>query len=591
MADMQVQVNVLTEPIAEAITIVLHPSRSHKPWRVARQRLKTALRVSLHISVRGWRVRRVPYATEIIYDLLPPEGYSLSVDDAWNLTYTLASLPDIEDAEPAFRVLQDAVVPDGVERDALPVAAASAAPDDFEPCHDDDAPATVDPNLVDWSALLVDAQCAWIVPPPTHDPPYGSGRTRGEGTRIGHPDAGYRAHTDYLTEPAGESTRVLHALERDFVDGHTPVDPRPAQNPDGQHGLSTGTVIMSSDLTGDITGIAPAADIVPLRVTKPRGFIPSPILFDSGVRALRDGIGYAVHDAGCHVISISLGWFSNRSLHAAVRDAEANNVIVCAAAGNYTPFVIWPAAYAEVIAVGGCNATRHGWPGSARGRAVGISGPSEDVWVASFTRVGLEAPAQSSGTSFGVATVAGVAALWLAFHNRDYLLDRYQGQFTLTDVFRYILGLSSDPFADAVSSIGLGVGIVNARKTLKTPLPTIAQLQQQTPALAQAPLPDTPFNRVAAAFPDVEETRSEQWLAETLRVEADGLNEALDGVEDEIIFQIATDARLRSELTGIAPAAAPGLDGGPVPQAAPQPSTATLATNPLSDRLRSRVRQ
>ena len=48
------------------------------------------------------------------------------------------------------------------------------------------------------------------------------------------------------------------------------------------------------------------------------------------------------------------------------------------------------------------------------GRAVDVSGPAEDVWVPSFTRDRVEAPAQSKGTSFAVATVAGVAALWLA---------------------------------------------------------------------------------------------------------------------------------------------------------------------------------
>lgn len=580
----------LTEPLTDSLTIVLEPSNRHEPWRVARRRLTTALRSALGRPATGWRVRRVPYVEGIVYDLLPPPGDAPSVEDAWNLTYALEALPDVLDAEPSFAVLQDAVVPPGVEPEDLPQPAGTVAPADFEPCNDDEAPAVVDARARDWSVRLIDAPCAWILPPPEHEAQFGPGRARGDRARIGHPDAGYRRHTDYLTEPEGHPPRVLHALERDFVDGKGVDDPFPAQEePGGQHGLSTGSVIMSSDKTGSITGVAPEADIVPLRVTKPRGFLPAPILFDSGARALRDAIGYAVHEADCYVISISLGWFANRSLHAMLRDAVKNDVIVCAAAGNYTPFVVWPAAYPETIAVGGCNAMRQAWPGSARGRAVDVSAPADDVWVPSFTRDRVEAPAQSKGTSFAVATVAGVAALWLAYHNRDFLLARYRGEFTLTDVFRYVLSRSSDAFADAVGGIGLGVGIVNARKVLQTPLPTITEMALQVPAFARAPLPDTPLNRIAAAFPDVSRTRLERWLADAFNVPVDQLNTALSGVEDEVIFQIATDATLRARLTETVPVAVTP-QGMPVPHGTPAPAPeAQLATSPLSTRLRSRL--
>ncbi len=160
------------------------------------------------------------------------------------------------------------------------------------------------------------------------------------------------------------------------------------------------------------------------------------------------------------MISISLGWFGNWFLHQAIKEAEAKNVILCAASGNYVPLVVWPAAYQEVIAVAGCNAARGPWTDSSTGPQVDVSGPSENVWVAGFSASGLPNAGQSSGTSFGVATVAGVAALWLAYHGRDYLIRRYEDQFTLSDVFRYILGVSSDPFAVPVGS-GYGVGIVN----------------------------------------------------------------------------------------------------------------------------------
>jgi hypothetical protein len=585
----------LTQPITDAITITLAPSQSHEPWRVARSRLETALRSRPDVPTKGWRVRRVRYTRVIIYDLLPPtevgtppEPYTLPPATAWDLTYALRGMPDVLEAEPSFATLQDAHI-----APAAPAAAPSpalAAPAAFEPCNDDEPPATVDPRLVDWSVRLVDAPCAWELDPPDHGAAFARGKIKGEGIRVGHPDSGYKDHTDLKAEPPGQPPRVLGPLERDFIDGDH--GPNSARDPNGQHGLSTGSFIMSSDMTGRIVGLAPKADIVPLRVTKPRGMIPAPILFDSGARALRDAVRYAATVADCHVISISLGWFYNRGLHDAVREAEAANVIVCAAAGNYTPLVVWPAAHAEVVAVGGCNAMRQPWSGSARGSTVDVSGPAEDVWVASFTSQGIEAPAQTNGTSFGVATVAGVAALWLAYHNREFLLDRYKGQFTLTDVFRVILGMSSDSFADPGAAVGLGVGIVNARKVLKTPLPTLTEMQQMTPAVAFLAAPDTPVGRIAAAFPDIAPAVLEQWLAANLGIPAQELNERLDGMEDEIIFQIATDEEQRNRLaassglvtaTPATPAAAPVA-----PDTAP-PSGSSLRAAPLSDALRSRL--
>ncbi len=561
----------LTEPVVEAITIVLDPTITAKPWRVARRRLTTALRTTTRQPVRGWRVRRVPYTDKIAYDLLPPDKCPLTAADAWDLTYALRDLPDVRDAEPSFALIQDAFMPPADPAEA-PVA--MALPADIDPCADDDAPASLNPNDVDWSARLVDAPCAWRLDPPPE------GRTRGEGIRIGHPDSGYLDHVDLTTEPDGLPTRVRADLAYDFVDRD-----RAARNQDGQHGLSTGAVIMSSDRTGRIMGIAPAAELVPLRVTKPRfGVIPAPILFDSGARALRDAIGYATFQADCHVISISLGWFWNRSLHNAIREAEANNVIVCAAAGNYTHLVVWPAAYAEVIAVGGCNAAREPWNGSAYGRSVDISGPAERVWVPGFTEIGAQAPHQSNGTSFAVATLAGVAALWLAYHGRETLLARYGDAFTLTDLFRYVLARSSDDFAVDVGG-RYGVGIVNARRALSTPLPSMDELYGAVSALPlAAPAPTTPVSEIAALFPEISEDRLRHWLAHQLGVPPADLDDRIAGYEEEIIFQLVTDPGLRDQL--IAPVPTP--DGAAVPLASPAPAT-PLPTQQLSRRLQSQL--
>lgn len=569
----------LTHPLFESITLTLI-STTANPGRIARNRLTTALRQSGIQPVKGWQVRRVPGTSQLEYDLIPPPDTPLALNQAWDLTYALRALPAVVQAEPSFIVIQDAIPEVSPEVAAPAGAAAAPAPRAFESCIDDQAPATLDANEVEWSPRLVDVPCAWQLEPPA------GGKRKGAGIRVGHPDSGYLVHPELFDQATSLSTRILTALERDFVDRD-----RTARDAQGHHGLSTSSVIISSEISGRIMGVAPAAELVPLRVTKPRIFgIPAPILFGSGARALRDAIRYAVNDAHCHVISISLGWFDNQSLHEAIIEAEAKNVIVCAAAGNYTGIVVWPAAYREVLAVAGCNAQRRPWSGSSRGTQVGISAPAENVWVPAFRTDGSPAWHQSNGTSFAVATVAGIAALWLAYHGRQTLLDRYQGQVTLTDVFRYILGLASDSFAVAVGN-HFGTGIINARRVLKTPLPTLAQLQSAFPAMrapAALAAPGSPISAIAAVFPMVSEEELRSRLAHIMNIPVAEVDQRLPDVEEEVLFHLVTDLALRTQVTGETPSAAARAPGAGAPAAAAAPA-ATLTENSLSARLRSRI--
>ncbi len=445
------------------------------------------------------------------------------------------------------------------------------------------------PAFMIWSIRLIDVPCAWQLTPPPPQPGFEQGKIKGEGVRIGHPDSGYLHHIDYFTLPNNPPRRVRTDLEKDYVDGALP-----ALNVDGDHGLSTGSLIMSSNVTGNVNGVAPEAEIVPLRVTERRAGLPAPILFWSGARALRKAIAYATNKADCHVISISLGWFRNRSLHWAIKDAESKNVIVCAAAGNYTVIVAWPAAYAEVIAVAGCDSQRQKWGPSASGPEVAVSGPAEAVWVPTASSVQKPDPHQSNGTSFAVATVAGVAALWLAYHGRDFLLDRYRGKATLSQVFRYVLNASSDPFSEPVGN-GFGAGIVNARRALLTPLPSSADLQavaSAAPAALAAPAPASPVDDIADAFPDIPEDALRIWLAAKLDVAPNELDQRIVGMEDELIFHIATNPALRAELASRGRVAA---SGSPVAMATPAPGSASsglsFSTDQFSDQLQSQITQ
>jgi hypothetical protein len=183
-------------------------------------------------------------------------------------------------------------------------------------------------------------------------------------------------------------------------------------------------------------------------------------------------------DGGCHVVSMSLGGIETPALQAAVNYAVARDVIVAAAAGNCVHFVTAPAAYPTCIAVAGSNRDDRPWPGSSRGPAVDITAPGENVWVGRsdagvnhgqlFTTIGA-----GQGTSFAVANVAGLAALWLAFHGRDRLLQQYRGRSPLQDVFRQVLQ-STARTPSGWDTQNYGPGIANADDLLGAALPAPA---------------------------------------------------------------------------------------------------------------------
>ena len=95
-----------------------------------------------------------------------------------------------------------------------------------------------------------------------------------------------------------------------------------------------------------MTGVAPGAEIIPLRTAYS-------VLLWSTLNLAR-AIEYATNE-GAHVISISMGGLWSWRLRRAVVIAQQRGVIICAASGNYAPFVGWPGAYDEVIA---CAALR-----------------------------------------------------------------------------------------------------------------------------------------------------------------------------------------------------------------------------------------
>lgn len=295
-------------------------------------------------------------------------------------------------------------------------------------------------------------------------PPAG-GKQWGEGVRICHPDSGYTDHVE-LDSGRIERRAMLNLMEG----GSDARDPLGYSGNPG-HGTRTGSVLISdggfdsngeTTAPGRINGLAPKASLVPIRT------------FNSVIRVLDSNTARAVRHATtaqCDVISMSLGGRAFFGLERAINDAVRRDIIVVNAAGNCIGMVVAPASYDNAIAVAATNVLNKPWKGSSKGRAVDISAPGEDVYVADAVTgtTGIDS-SPGNGTSFATAAVAGAAASWIAFHGRDRI-KAAQGSLTRRDLFVQAMQASAR-VPPGWESHRYGTGILNLDRLLRQPLGT-----------------------------------------------------------------------------------------------------------------------
>ncbi|SDR09271.1 S8/S53 family peptidase [Pseudoxanthomonas sp. CF125] len=293
-------------------------------------------------------------------------------------------------------------------------------------------------------------------------PPAG-GKTLGEGVRICHPDSGWTDHVDL------DSGRIDRSFTLNLMEGGSDARDPLGYSGNPGHGTKTGSVLISDggfDASGNTTapgridGLAPKATLVPIRT------------FNSVIRVLDSNTARAVRHATkaqCDVISMSLGGRAFFGLERAINDAVRRDIIVVNAAGNCIGMVVAPASYDNAIAVGATNADNKPWKGSSKGRAVDISAPGEDVYVADAVAgaTGIES-SPGNGTSFATAAVAGAAASWIAFHGRDRI-KAAQGSLTRRDLFVQAMQASAR-VPQGWDAQRYGAGILNLDKLLRQPL-------------------------------------------------------------------------------------------------------------------------
>jgi Subtilase family len=409
---------------------------------------KRRLRVDVRSSLgTGWTARRL-FETDVdkpelmrwyvVTGALPVAAPLTDVQAAWESAHRLQRLGEYE-IEP--QVPKGAYAPTRIG-----IRSGGEAPH---------LPGSADKS---WALKKIRAPEAWALPVPT------GGRRYGAGIVVGHPDTGYTRHREIY--PSALDLQ----LDRDIVASYDDATD-PMQEGTVGHGTATGSVI-ASRLGLDIKGTAPSTKLRPIRT-----ILDVVVIFGGNVAR---AIDYA-RRTRCDVISMSLGGLFLGGVRDAVDAAVQDGCIVLAAAGNVWPTVVEPANYPNCIAVAATNAQDAKWKDSSSGSQVAVSAPGESVWVAHWEG-GQQGTHRSSGTSFAVAHVAGVAALWLAFHGPGTLRAKYGAR--TSAAFRRLLTATARKPAGWDTG-AMGAGIVDARALLTGSLPADADVR--APARAAAP--------------------------------------------------------------------------------------------------------
>lgn len=172
--------------------------------------------------------------------------------------------------------------------------------------------------------------------------------------------------------------------------------------------LSHGTAV-TSIITGDhplTPGVAPAADILSIRITDSSG--------SSDSFTLAEGIYQAV-DAGAKIINISMGSYGDSGVvKNAVDYAQKNGSVIVASSGNAgLDAIAYPAAYPGVVAVGAVEARGKHLDFSNTGQNLAVTAPGMGVNAA----WGTEQLTSFSGTSASAPFISGAIAATMSEKN------------------------------------------------------------------------------------------------------------------------------------------------------------------------------
>lgn len=172
---------------------------------------------------------------------------------------------------------------------------------------------------------------------------------------------------------------------------------------DNSHGSHVAGIIgaCTNNAIG-VTGVAPEARLMPVKVLNYAG--------SGSYGDVANGIVWAVNN-GAKIINLSLGGASGSStIYDAVKYAYDNGVLVVAASGNSSSsYIMYPAAYAETMAVGATDINDVRATYSNYGIGLNVVAPGTSIYSTSY----YGGYTSKSGTSMATPFVAGLAAVIL----------------------------------------------------------------------------------------------------------------------------------------------------------------------------------
>ena len=401
-------------------------------------------------------------------------------------------------------------------------------------------PVDLDPTV----GTLGDNPCATNPPPPDwvhtilHWPEAMaemSNATRGGvGISIGQPDSGYTLHPNLGAAGLDlDRDRDVIDSDDDALDDLIPNPAWPLPNPG--HGTRTASVIVGQGTPAEgIVGLAGRARLVPIRATESLVQV-----FDSDVAK---AVAHA-RQVGCHVVTMSLGGKGFFGLKDEIQRAVDAGMIAMAAAGNYVRIVTAPASYDNCLAVAATGPGDTLWADSSRGRAVDVSMPGSCVYVAAYNDK-TPVVGTGNGTSFAVAHLAAAAALWLAHHDRQTLINAY-GAKRIQAAFLTTLRWPGVCVVPPGWDPDYGVGRVDLLGLLKAPLPPPSDVEA---VRAFGAADDDAVARIAAMI-SADPVRVRTRLAELLKVSThEELNRTIAEHEGELVYLVIADRRFRESL-------------------------------------------
>jgi hypothetical protein len=185
---------------------------------------------------------------------------------------------------------------------------------------------------------------------------------------------------------------------------------------------------------------------------------------------------------------------------------------------------------------------------------VDVSAPGESVWVAavdSSVRPPRFHHDRHHGTSFAVATLAGVAALWVAHHGYGQIIERV-GRSNVQAAFLALLRAHGRRVPPEWSENGwdrlYGAGIVDAYALLKAPLPD--QVRLVPPA---GPDDFDTVARLRGVLTDLDRNGVRTAISALLEIEGEQVDELPAAIVAELVFRIGENPSLRVAVAGTAP--------------------------------------